>query len=95
MLQPKKISRPDTPLAETPIPKDSTVYFRNKVKEVNEKIKKVIPNLPRFISNDKNDNKKSQEMRNLVSEKNKAISNQLRQSDKGKIGYDKNGYKIK
>jgi len=59
------------------------------------KIKKVIPNLPRFISNDKNDNKKSQEMRNLVSEKNKAISNQLRQSDKGKIGYDKNGYKIK
>jgi hypothetical protein len=88
------MQRPDTPLAETPIPKDSTVYFRNKVKDINEKIKKVIPNLPRFKSNDSSDNKKSQEMKNLVSERNKAISNQLRQSDKGKIGYDKNGYKI-
>jgi len=72
--------------------KDSTVYFRNEVKDINEKIKKVIPNLPKFISNDKSDNKKSQEMRNLVSEKNKAISNQLRQSNKGKIGYDANGF---
>ena len=72
--------------------KDSTTYFKNKVNEVSGKIKKEIPNLPRFKSTDPDDNKRSQNMRNLVSEKKKAISNQLRQSNKGKPGYDANGF---
>ena len=75
--------------------KDSTAYFKNKVNEVSGKIKKEIPNLPRFKSTDPDDNKRSQNMRNLVSEKKKAISNQLRQSNKGKSGYNDNGFPVK
>jgi hypothetical protein len=88
----KVIKKEQTSMSST---KDSTAYFRNKVKDLAGKIKKEIPNLPRFKSNDPDDNKRSQNMRNLVSEKKKAISNQLRQDKKGNLGYDKNGYPIK
>ena len=85
----------DYPLSQTPKTQDSTAYFKNKVKGISETIKKEIPNLPKFKSNDLNDNKRSQKMKSLVSERDKAISSQLRQKLKGKPGYDKNGFPIK
>lgn len=72
--------------------KDSTDYYKDKVNQVAKQIKKETPNLPRFKSNDLNDNVRSQKMINSVSERAKAISNQLRQSKKGKPGYDANGF---
>jgi hypothetical protein len=85
----------DYPLSQTPKTKDSTAYFKNKVKNISEKIKGEIPNLPKFKSSDLSDIKRSKQMKSLVSERDKAISSQLRQKLKGKPGYDKNGFPIK
>lgn len=83
----------DFPLSPTPQPtKDSTNYFRNKVKNISSEIKKEVKNLPYGKSSNPKD---GQKMRDLVSERNSLIVNQLRQSKKGNIGYDKNGFKNK
>ena len=66
----------DFPLSPTPeILQDSTNYFRNKVKDINLEIKKETKNLTYGKSSNPKDGKK---MRDLVSERNKLISNQLR-----------------
>ncbi len=85
----KKYQKSGPPIKAT---SDSTGYYRNKVKDVSGRILKEIPNLPLGKSSDP---KEGQKMRDLVSEKKKLISNQLRQSKKGKPGYDANGFPIK
>lgn len=84
----------DYPLSPTPsvAAADSTKYFRDKVKNVAGEIRKEIRNLPYGKSSDP---KVGQKMRDLVSERNKLTSNQLRQSKKGTPGYDKDGFPIK
>jgi len=72
--------------------KDSTEIFKSRVKNLSNKILKETPNLPSGKSSDPKD---SEKMRSLVSEKKKALSDQLRQSKKGKPGYDANGFPLK
>jgi hypothetical protein len=70
----------DFPLAPSPETlQDSTNYFRNKVKNINVEIKKETKNLPYGKSSNPKD---GQKMRDLVSQRDKLISNQLRQSRK-------------
>ena len=64
---------------------DSTAYFKN-----NEKI------FRQLSKSEKSDSEVSKfNKRFFENEADKSVSNQLRQSRKGKPGYDKNGYPIK
>ena len=74
---------------------DSTVYYTNKAnnlfKQSNTLLNKPYPLQP---SND-NLTTRSKKSKKLTTEAFKAIDNSLRQSRKGKPGYDKNGFPIK
>lgn len=65
--------------------KDSTSYFKNKEKSFKQ-----------LSKTEKGDNEVSKfNKRFFENEAGKAVSSQIRQSHKGKLGYDSNGYPLK
>lgn len=85
----KTVVKPKLAVKATP---DSTGYFNNKIKDTAKKIRSEVVNLPTSKSNNPEDGKK---MRGLVSERNNFIKDKFRQSKKGMIGFDANGYPLK
>jgi hypothetical protein len=85
----------DYPLSPTPAPTDSTAYYSNLSKKYFDAAASVrnAPYDGRLI---KEQSKERLQKENEYNQKAlEAIDNQLRQSRKGKPGYDKNGFPIK